>query len=124
QFGESGDQGCRRCAFAPGEACNFRLQLTVRETGWVHGAHLIPRPGSVEIREALPRPLAVRRPRRSSLHARPRRVRSRLRSCYIGTMVTTSHRPSRLVERVQTGVRMEKRLLKGLKALAALHALP
>ncbi|PYQ55911.1 MAG: hypothetical protein DMF78_00595 [Acidobacteria bacterium] len=38
-------------------------------------------------------------------------------------MVTTSHRPSRLVERVQTGVRMEKRLLKVLKALAELHDL-
>jgi hypothetical protein len=38
-------------------------------------------------------------------------------------MVTTSSRPSRLVERVQTGVRMEKRLLKVLKALAELHDL-
>lgn len=34
---------------------------------------------------------------------------------YIGTVVTT-----RAVERVQTGVRMEKRLLKVLKALAEL----
>jgi hypothetical protein len=32
-------------------------------------------------------------------------------------------RPPRLVERVQTGVRMEKRLLKVLKALAELHDL-
>jgi len=38
-------------------------------------------------------------------------------------MVTTSRPPSRLVERVQTGVRMEKRLLKVLKALAELHDL-
>ncbi len=38
-------------------------------------------------------------------------------------MVTTSHRSPRLVERVQTGVRMEKRLLKVLKALAELHDL-
>lgn len=34
---------------------------------------------------------------------------------YIGTMVTT-----KTIERVQTGVRMEKRLLKVLKALAEL----
>ena len=40
-------------------------------------------------------------------------------------MVTTSNHPRsrRLVERVQTGVRMEKRLLKVLKALAELHDL-
>ena len=38
-------------------------------------------------------------------------------------MVTTSRRPSRLVERVQTGLRMEKRLLKVLNALAELHDL-
>ena len=37
-------------------------------------------------------------------------------------MVTTKPDP-RLVERVQTGVRMEKRLLKVLKALAELHDL-
>jgi hypothetical protein len=38
-------------------------------------------------------------------------------------MVTDAKPPSRLVERVQTGVRMEKRLLKVLKALAELHDL-
>jgi hypothetical protein len=39
-------------------------------------------------------------------------------------MITTEPtRPPRLVERVQTGVRMEKRLLKVLKALAELHDL-
>ena len=43
--------------------------------------------------------------------------------CYSGTMVTTSRPAPRLVERVQTGVRMEKRLLKVLKALAELHDL-
>ena len=37
---------------------------------------------------------------------------------YIGTMVT-----KRVVERVQTGVRMEKRLVKVLKALADLNDL-
>ena len=36
-------------------------------------------------------------------------------------MVTA--RPLRVVERIQTGVRMEKRLLKVLKALAELHDL-
>jgi hypothetical protein len=37
-------------------------------------------------------------------------------------MITTDPtRPPRLVERVQTGVRLEKRLLKVLKALAELH---
>jgi hypothetical protein len=42
---------------------------------------------------------------------------------YICTMVRTSEPvapPRRVVERVQTGVRMEKRLLKVLKALAEL----
>ncbi len=33
----------------------------------------------------------------------------------------TNHEPQILVERVQTGVRMEKRLLKVLKALAEYH---
>ena len=36
---------------------------------------------------------------------------------------TDAHPPRRLVERVQTGVRMEKRLLKVLKALADYHDL-
>jgi len=38
-------------------------------------------------------------------------------------MITTVARRPRVVERVQTGVRMEKRLLKVLKALAELHDL-
>ena len=43
---------------------------------------------------------------------------------YFGTMVTTAPRPTpRPVDRVQTGVRMEKRLLKVLKALADLKDL-
>jgi hypothetical protein len=41
---------------------------------------------------------------------------------YISTMVEHSKQPI-LVERVQTGVRMEKRLLKVLKALAELKDL-
>ncbi len=39
-------------------------------------------------------------------------------SWYIGTMIKESQL---LVERVQTGVRMEKRILKVLKALAEFH---
>ena len=39
---------------------------------------------------------------------------------YIGTMIDKME-PQFLVERVQTGVRMEKRLLKVLKALAEYH---
>ena len=42
-----------------------------------------------------------------------------LRPCYIVTMVHESKHPI-IVERVQTGVRMEKRLLKVLKGLAEL----
>jgi hypothetical protein len=38
-------------------------------------------------------------------------------------MITKEAAPSRVVERVQTGVRLEKRLLKVLKALAELHDL-
>ena len=41
-----------------------------------------------------------------------------LLSWYIGTMVKE---PQFMIERVQTGVRMEKRLLKVLKALAEYH---
>jgi hypothetical protein len=43
---------------------------------------------------------------------------------YIGTtMKTTRHTRQFVVERVQTGVRIEKRLLKVLKALAEFHDL-
>jgi hypothetical protein len=38
-------------------------------------------------------------------------------------MITADVPPRRMVERVQTGVRVEKRLLKVLKALAELHDL-
>jgi hypothetical protein len=38
-------------------------------------------------------------------------------------MITNEAPPGRVVERVQTGVRVEKRLLKVLKALAELHDL-
>lgn len=38
-------------------------------------------------------------------------------------MVTSRRSPSITVERVQTGVRLEKRLLKVLKALAEIHDL-
>ena len=40
---------------------------------------------------------------------------------YHGTLVLMSDDQQLLVERVQTGVRMEKRLLKVLKALAEFH---
>ena len=40
---------------------------------------------------------------------------------YFGTMVHMVEDPKLLVERVQTGVRMEKRLLKVLKAFAEYH---
>src|ERR1700733_13941747 len=40
---------------------------------------------------------------------------------YCGTLVRMTDDPKLLVERVQTGVRMEKRLLKVLKALAEYH---
>lgn len=49
--------------------------------------------------------------------------------CYVGTCIPMSHTtggaraPSVVVERVQTGVRLEKRLLKVLKALADYHDL-
>ena len=42
-------------------------------------------------------------------------------SWYVGTMVHTSERLT--IQRVQTGVRMEKRLLKVLKAFAEYHDL-
>jgi len=44
---------------------------------------------------------------------------------YIGTIQRTKRPPNRnhLIERVQTGVRMEKRLLKVLRALADYHDL-
>lgn len=43
---------------------------------------------------------------------------------YVGTTMTTSRSHKKFViERVQTGVRMEKRLLKVLKALAEFHDL-
>ena len=45
------------------------------------------------------------------------------RSCYIGTLVPMSRIENVVVERVQTGVRMEKRLLKVLKAFAEYHDL-
>jgi hypothetical protein len=41
--------------------------------------------------------------------------------CYHGTLVRIMAKDLRIVERVQTGVRMEKRLLKVLKALAEFH---
>jgi hypothetical protein len=41
--------------------------------------------------------------------------------CYRGTLVHMTDDPKLLVERVQTGVRMEKRLLKVLKAFAEYH---
>jgi len=40
---------------------------------------------------------------------------------YCGTLVRMTDDPKLLVERVQTGVRMEKRLLKVLKAFAEYH---
>jgi len=40
---------------------------------------------------------------------------------YHGTLVVMATEPQFLVERIQTGVRMEKRLLKVLKALAEYH---
>jgi hypothetical protein len=40
---------------------------------------------------------------------------------YYGTVVHMADDPKLLVERVQTGVRMEKRLLKVLKAFAEYH---
>ena len=40
---------------------------------------------------------------------------------YYGTLVHVTDDPKLLVERVQTGVRMEKRLLKVLKAFAEYH---
>jgi len=45
--------------------------------------------------------------------------------CYVGTLVYMSEHQDRkiIVERVQTGVRMEKRLLKVLKGLAELKDL-
>jgi hypothetical protein len=42
-------------------------------------------------------------------------------SMYCGTLVRMADDPKLLVERVQTGVRMEKRLLKVLKAFAEYH---
>jgi predicted DNA-binding ribbon-helix-helix protein len=42
---------------------------------------------------------------------------------YIGTVVQMADEQKLVVERVQTGVRMEKRLLKVLKALAEYHDL-
>jgi len=42
-------------------------------------------------------------------------------SMYCGTMVHMIDDPKLLVERVQTGVRMEKRLLKVLKGFAEYH---
>jgi len=42
-------------------------------------------------------------------------------SMYCGTLVHMTEDPKLLVERVQTGVRMEKRLLKVLKAFAEYH---
>jgi len=42
--------------------------------------------------------------------------------CYLGTMVHMESNPL-LVERVQTGVRIEKRLVKVLKAFAEYHDL-
>jgi hypothetical protein len=44
-----------------------------------------------------------------------------LRFLYHGTLVRMSDDQQLLVERVQTGVRMEKRLLKVLKAFAEYH---
>ena len=40
---------------------------------------------------------------------------------YIGTMVTELRDSSLVIERVQTGVRMEKRMLKVLKGFAEYH---
>jgi hypothetical protein len=40
---------------------------------------------------------------------------------YLGTLVHVTDEPRLLVERVQTGVRMEKRLIKVLKAFAEYH---
>jgi hypothetical protein len=45
------------------------------------------------------------------------------RSCYRGTVVTWYRMEQHIVERVQTGVRMEKRLLKVLRAFADYHDL-
>ena len=44
-------------------------------------------------------------------------------ACYHGTLVRVPTGQHHVVERVQTGVRMEKRLLKVLKALADYHDL-
>lgn len=41
--------------------------------------------------------------------------------CYHGILVPMNPNESHIVERVQTGVRMEKRLLKILRALADYH---
>jgi hypothetical protein len=52
------------------------------------------------------------------------RAGSRLHlACYLGTLVPMSRIENIVVERVQTGVRMEKRLLKVLKAFAEYHDL-
>jgi len=40
---------------------------------------------------------------------------------YLGTLVPMTEDPKLLVERVQTGVRIEKRILKVLKAFAEYH---
>jgi hypothetical protein len=40
---------------------------------------------------------------------------------YLGTLVRMADDPKLLVERVQTGVRIEKRILKVLKAFAEYH---
>jgi hypothetical protein len=55
---------------------------------------------------------------------RDERVASPYVPWYLGTIVTTTRYKHRfVVERVQTGVRIEKRLLKVLKALAEYHDL-
>ena len=52
-----------------------------------------------------------------------RRVPACIFTCYLGTLVPMSRIENIAVERVQTGVRMEKRLLKVLKAFAEYHDL-
>src|SRR3989454_4106730 len=71
----------------------------------------------------------IRRPPRSTLFPYTTLFRSRkspsavLQSgCYLGTLVPMESNPL-LVERVQTGVRIEKRLVKVLKAFAEYHDL-
>ena len=50
-----------------------------------------------------------------------RQRKTERKTWYFGTMVPTTKEASLLIERVQTGVRLEKRILKVLKAFAEYH---